>query len=81
MKVYKDKLWGHCVEIDHGNNLKSVYRNLAENTEVEFGDKILEGQVIGYVGRSAAIESVQAPHLHFEMWQDNLTINPNAYVY
>lgn len=81
IKVFKDKLWGNCVEINHGNNLKSVYRNLDSDINVKKGMQVYEGQVIGFVGRSAQIESAEPPHLHFEMWQDNLTINPSAYVY
>lgn len=80
-RVYEDRLWGNCVEISHGNNLKSVYRNLDNNTPVKKGEEVFEGQVIGFVGRSAVIEGAEPFHLHFEMWQDNLTINPNAYVY
>ncbi len=80
-KVYKDKLWGNCVEVSHGNNLKSVYRNLDKNTPVTVGEEVFEGQVIGFVGKSADIEGAEPSHLHFEMWQDNMTINPTAYVY
>lgn len=79
--VYKDKLWGHCIEISHGNGLKSVYKNLDKKITVSAGDSVFEGQVIGFAGKSADIESAQDIHLHFEMWQDNYTINPSSYVY
>lgn len=80
-RVYKDKLWGNCIEISHGNGLKSVYKNLDKKITVSAGDAVFEGQVIGFTGKSADIESAQDIHLHFEMWQDNYTINPSSYVY
>ncbi len=81
LKTYKDKLWGNCIEIMHLNNLKSVYKNLNDEIRVKKGEVVFEGQVIGFVGKSAPIEGMEQPHLHFEMWQDSVTINPSSYVY
>ncbi|MBQ2889674.1 MAG: peptidoglycan DD-metalloendopeptidase family protein, partial [Clostridia bacterium] len=39
-RVYKDKLWGSCVEITHSEDLKSVYKNLASKIPVKKGDKV-----------------------------------------
>ena len=81
LRVYKDKLWGNTVEISHSKELKSVYKNLKEGIEVKKGQAVKGGQVIGYVGNSADIESLEKPHLHFEMYQDDMIINPESYVY
>ena len=81
VKVYKDKLWGKCIEIEHTKNLKSVYKNLESKVNVKKGDKVKEGEVIAKVGKSASIESRETAHLHFELWQDNVPINPQSYVY
>lgn len=80
-KVYKDNLWGYTVEISHSGDILSVYKNLDENISVKKGDKVKKGQVIGYVGNSAAVESREEPHLHFELWTGGQTINPESYVY
>ena len=80
-RVYVDKLWGNTVEISHTNELKSVYKNLGEEVLVKEGQSVEGGQAIGYVGNTADLESLEAPHLHFEMWHNNLTINPISYIY
>ena len=80
-KVYKDKLWGKCVEIEHNGNIKSVYKNLHSKVNVKKGQNVKEGQVIAKVGETADVESRDAAHLHFELWQDNVTINPQSYIY
>lgn len=80
-RVHKDKLWGHCVEITHSGNIKSVYKNLASKISVKEGDTVKKGQAIGKVGSSAAVESRETAHLHFEIWQNGVPINPESYVY
>ena len=80
-KIYKDKLWGYCVEINHGDNLISKYKNLDKNIKIKEGDSIRSGQAIGKVGKSADIESLEESHLHFEIWKDGVSINPSSYVY
>jgi murein DD-endopeptidase MepM/ murein hydrolase activator NlpD len=80
-KVYKDKLWGYTVEIAHSESIRSVYKNLQKKTLVKEGEEVKKGQAIGTVGKSAAVESREKAHLHFEIWQDGIAINPISYVY
>ncbi len=80
-KVYKDNYWGHCVEIIHPGKIISIYRNLDKNIKVKEGENVKEGQVIALVGKSAVVEKRDEPHLHFEIWADGVTINPESYVY
>ncbi len=80
-KVYKDMLWGYTVEILHDGNIYSVYKNLKKNIAVKEGDKVAKGQAIGKVGKSAAVEKREEPHLHFELWTGGETINPESYIY
>ena len=72
---------GKCIEIEHTKNLKSVYKNLYSKVNVKKGDKVKEGEVIAKVGESASVESRLTAHLHFELWQDNVPINPQSYIY
>lgn len=71
----KDEKFGYVVEIDHQNGVTTVYKNLGK-TVVKEGDTVDEGQMIGTVGKSAAFESAQKPHLHFEVIEDGKYINP-----
>ncbi len=80
-RIYKDKLWGYTIEIVHSDRVKSVYKNLDKKYYVKTGDRVKGGQAIGKVGKSADIESLESPHLHFEIWQDGVVINPVTYVF
>ncbi|MBQ3021733.1 MAG: M23 family metallopeptidase [Clostridia bacterium] len=81
LKVYKDSYWGYCVEILHPGKIVSVYRNLDKNISVKEGEEVKKGQAIAFVGSSAVIERREEPHLHFELWVDGITINPESYIY
>ena len=80
-KVYKDKLWGYTIEIEHDGGLVTKYKNLKKKTDVKEGDKVKAGQIIAKVGKSASVESKESAHLHFEVWQEDVVINPEAYLY
>lgn len=80
-KVYKDKLWGYTVEILHSGGLYSVYRNLDKDISVKEEEIVKKGQRVGAVGKSAAVEKREEPHLHFELWTGGEAINPESYIY
>ncbi len=80
-KVYKDNYWGYCVEILHGGNVTSIYRNLDEKINVKERDKVKRGQAIATVGDSAVVEKRDEAHLHFEICVNGVPINPESYVY
>ena len=80
-KVYKDKLLGYSVAIEHSDSITGIYRNLSKNIQVKKGDKVTKGQIIGAVGKSAAIESKEPSHLHFAIKLNGVVINPISYVY
>ena len=79
--IYKDKLWGHCIEIIHTGNILGVYRNLDKEILVKVNEKVTGGQAIGKVGNSASIEKAEEPHLHFELWMNGEVINPSSFIY
>ena len=80
-KVYKDNFWGYCIEIEHPGNIISVYKNLEKKILVKEGDGISKGQAIATVGDSAVVEKRDEEHLHFELWVNGETINPQSYIY
>ncbi len=80
--VGSDPMMGETVIIDHGNGLKSYYRNLSPEhpAEIVEGAKVEAGQCIGGIGESALIEISDASHLHFEMTLGGIDIDPLEYV-
>lgn len=77
----KNKFWGYTIEIDHGDGIITKYKNLSKDLKVKKGDKIIMGDIIGQVGKTASVENKESAHLHFEIWQDGMVINPESYVY
>jgi murein DD-endopeptidase MepM/ murein hydrolase activator NlpD len=79
-QVYDDDLMGTTVVIDHGDGLKSSYSNLASTPTVSPGDAVSPGSVIGSVGETALAEQTRAAHLHLELTQDGISVDPANYL-
>ena len=77
--ITDDPLMGTTVVIDHEEGLQSVYANLTELPTVAVGDEVTTGVVIGAVGNTAIAESSGPTHLHFEMHEDGIAIDPVQY--
>ena len=69
--------FGNIVIISHGSEFYSYYGHLLQAFMVQ-GMRVKKGQTIGLVG-SSGISS--APHLHFEIWRDGDSINPEKFLY
>ncbi len=79
-KVYNDDKLGITIEISHGNGIVTKYSNLSTTKMVEEGDVVKKGQAISGVGSSALFESLETPHLHFEVLKDGVPIDPSDYI-
>ena len=77
--AYSDKLWGNVIEIQHKGGLKTVYKGVSTLDMVRVGEEVTAGKVISGVGTSP-VESKDVSHLHFEVWQDEVCINPESCV-
>jgi murein DD-endopeptidase MepM/ murein hydrolase activator NlpD len=64
--------YGNQVIIDHGYNYQTVFAHLSR-IFVKPGQKILRGQIIGYIGNTGKSTS---PHLHYEVHKNNIPVNP-----
>jgi len=64
--------YGNEIIIDHGYSYKTVYAHLSR-IFVKPGQKILRGQIIGYVGNTGKSTS---PHLHYEVRKNGVPLNP-----
>lgn len=79
-KVYTDDKLGTTIEITHGNGLVTRYGNLSTEKMVEEGDVVKKGDPISGVGNTALFESLDPPHLHFEVLKDGSPVDPSGYV-
>ena len=64
--------YGKVVIIEHQFGYKTLYGHL-DNIHVARGQRVRSGQVIGTVGNSGRSTG---PHVHFEIWLKNRTIDP-----
>lgn len=71
-----DMLNGYYVVVSHDDGYESRYYSLAENLEVEKGDEVVKGQLLGTMAATRGSESLQGNHLHFEMSKDGADVNP-----
>lgn len=78
--VYQDDLMGTVVTMEHEKGLTSLYANLAAQPNVEPGDVLDTGDVLGTVGESAIAEVSRPAHLHFEMREDGQSVDPVSYL-
>lgn len=77
IEVEKIKVgYGHYVRVAHQGMLSSLYAHLDQVT-VKAGDKIRGGDSIGTVGMTGW---TTGPHLHFEVYVGNRSVNPMNYV-
>lgn len=72
--------FGISVIIEHTSNFKTVYANLASDNMVSVNQIIKQGDVIGCIGNTANFESLEEPHLHFEVLKDSEPVNPKKYL-
>ncbi|MEX0982429.1 MAG: peptidoglycan DD-metalloendopeptidase family protein [Bacteroidales bacterium] len=68
---------GHVIQIQHENNMMSVYKHNAELFKT-VGMKVNAGDAIAIIGNSG--ELTTGPHLHFELWHNGVPLNPSDYI-
>ncbi len=71
--------YGNVIEIDHGNNLITLY---AHNKElyVKKGDTVTRGQNISYMGNTGQVYGATGIHVHFEVRVNGEKKNPLLYL-
>lgn len=70
---------GLTLVVEHSDGLQSRYSNL-NVARVEVGDRVSQHQRIAEVGTTASYESVEGPHLHWEVWKDGLNVDPLSFI-
>lgn len=79
-RIEEDDRLGIVVEINHGNNVISVYGNLAKKNLIELGEIVSQGTVIGEVGQTSLFEFEEEDHIHFEMKKNGEPTDPRNYI-
>ena len=79
--IYKaDKLLGTEITVDHGDGLKTLYRFVDEVEGLQVGATVKRGQKIATVAEPSGGEYKDGAHLHFEVFEEGVSVNPDGYL-
>jgi murein DD-endopeptidase MepM/ murein hydrolase activator NlpD len=68
--------YGYYAQIDHGYGIKTLYAHNEMLVVIE-GERVEQGQTIAYSGSTG---KSTAPHLHFQVTQNNVLVDPLKYL-
>ncbi|MEI9993213.1 MAG: peptidoglycan DD-metalloendopeptidase family protein [Rhizomicrobium sp.] len=68
--------YGNMVEIDHGFGIHTRYGHMS-SILVHVGAKVAKGSAIGRLGSTGRSTG---PHVHYEVWYDNVVRNPSTFI-
>lgn len=77
ISVTNDDIVGTTIKIKHDNDLISVYQSV-EDVTINEKDKVTRGEVIAKSGTNA-MGSDLGDHLHFELYVNGKSVNPENY--
>ncbi|MBR4419291.1 MAG: M23 family metallopeptidase [Clostridia bacterium] len=78
--ITSSSLEGTTITIDHGNNLKTVYNSVEVVENLTEGQNVSKGEVIATVALNNRTEYKDGAHLHFEVIENGVKIDPNKYL-
>ena len=76
-EVKNDETLGTIVQIEHENNIISVYQSL-KDVNVKVGDTISQGDIIAKAGQNNLNKDL-GTHLYFELIVNGQNVNPESY--
>ena len=71
---------GTVISIDHGDGLITTYGSLSSDVNVQIGDAVAKGDIIGVASNTATGETINDGQVHFEVWKDGNLVNPASYM-
>ncbi len=74
-EIYEDTMRGICVTMALGDSYVVTYGQLADVT-CKVGDKLAEGDRIGYVAAPTKYYSLEGAHVYFKVCNDGTPMNP-----
>ena len=78
--IYEDDTLGSTVVIRHDDGYTTKYCSLSDDIAVKAGDKVTMGQVIGYAGSTAIVESTMGSHVHFSVTHYDEPMDPAEFL-
>lgn len=78
--ITSSNLQGTTITVDHGNNLKTVYNSIEPIENLAQGQQVSRGEVIGTVSLNNRTEYKDGAHLHFEVIENGVKIDPQKYL-
>ena len=73
--ILNDDFYGNTLIIEDDTYVYK-YSNLDDDINIEIGNNVKKGDIIGSIGISAKGELQDESHLHFEVLKDNSLVNP-----
>lgn len=73
VKKYRSSSYGNFIKIRHNNTYDTAYAHMSRFARLSEGQKVKQGQVIGYVGTTGRSTG---PHLHYEVHKNGQAVNP-----
>lgn len=73
-------LKGTTIVIDHGDGLETVYNSLADGESVFVGQAVSQGTKLGSVSVTNRQEAGDGAHLHFEVLENGVNVDPSKYL-
>ena len=77
-KLYGTPAVGYVVQVQHADNVLSIYKNLAQSM-VSTGQRLRSGEVLGYSNDPQA-EGTDSKLFGFELWSDGKPVDPEGYI-
>lgn len=68
---------GNVIQLQHAGNLVSVYKHNSALLKQE-GDVVKAGESVAFIGNTG--DHSEGPHLHFELWQNGVPVNPESFL-
>ncbi len=78
--TYEDDAMGHTVVIRHEGGYTTRYSSLTADLAVAAGDTVEAGEVIGYAGCTALVETTLGSHVHFSVTSQNEPMDPSEFL-
>ncbi|MGL4797631.1 MAG: peptidoglycan DD-metalloendopeptidase family protein [Paraclostridium sp.] len=78
--IYKDDNHGISVKVEGKDKVEVIYSNLDDKVSVKKGQEVKSGDVIGKVGNSTTVESLDGPHVHLTATKDGKSIDPMSLI-
>jgi murein DD-endopeptidase MepM/ murein hydrolase activator NlpD len=67
---------GKVLKVNHGYGIQTIYGHLSK-VNATVGQRVKRGSIIGYVGNTGLSTG---PHLHYEVFVNNVPVNPLRYI-